>query len=67
MRLSSPQPGLPGFYFTVWFAFFAPKRTPRLIIAKLNVATMEALAAPEVRARFADPGLDVQKADIDKW
>jgi tripartite-type tricarboxylate transporter receptor subunit TctC len=75
------QAGLPGFYVTAWFAFFAPKGTPRPIIEKLNAATVEALAAPEVRARFADLGLDlfpreeqtpealaaVQKADIEKW
>jgi tripartite-type tricarboxylate transporter receptor subunit TctC len=75
------EAGLPGFYFTVWVAFFAPKGTPKPIIDKLNAATVEALAAPEVRARFADLGLDlfprekqtpealaaVQKADIAKW
>jgi tripartite-type tricarboxylate transporter receptor subunit TctC len=75
------QAGLPGFYFRAWLAFFAPKGTPKPIIDKLNAATVEALAAPEVRARFADLGLDlfpreeqtpealaaVQKADIEKW
>jgi tripartite-type tricarboxylate transporter receptor subunit TctC len=75
------EAGLPGFYFAVWFAFFAPKGTPKPIIDKLNVATVEALGAPGVRARFADLGLDLfpreqqtpaalgalQKADIDKW
>jgi tripartite-type tricarboxylate transporter receptor subunit TctC len=75
------EAGLPGFYFTSWFAFFAPKGTPKPIIDKLNAATIEALAAPEVRARFADLGLAlypreeqtpealaaVQKADIEKW
>ena len=75
------QAGLPGCYFTGWFAFFAPKGTPKPIIDKLNAATVGALAAPDVRARFADLGLDlypreeqtpealaaVQKADIEKW
>ncbi len=75
------QAGLPGFYFTSWFAFFAPKGTPKPIIDKLNAATVEALAAPEVRGRFADLGLALysrqdqmpealaaaQKADIAKW
>jgi putative tryptophan/tyrosine transport system substrate-binding protein len=51
--------GLPGFYVTAWFAFFAPKGMPRPIIDKLNAATAEALAAPEVRAKFADLGLDL--------
>ena len=75
------QAGLPGCYFTGWFAFFAPKGTPKPIIDKLNAATVEALAAPDVRARFADLGLElipreeqtpealaaVQKADVEKW
>ena len=75
------EAGLPGFYVTAWFAFFAPKGTPKPIIDKLNAATVDALAAPEVRARFADLGLElfpreeqspeavaaVQKADIEKW
>jgi tripartite-type tricarboxylate transporter receptor subunit TctC len=75
------EAGLPGFYFTAWFAFFAPKGTPKPIIDKLNAATVEALATPEVRARLADLGFElfpreeqtpealaaVQKADIEKW
>jgi tripartite-type tricarboxylate transporter receptor subunit TctC len=75
------QAGLPGFYPTAWFAFFAPKGTPKPIIDKLNAATVETLAALEVGARFADLGVElfprdeqtpaalaaVQKADIEKW
>ena len=75
------QAGLPGFYVTAWFAFFAPKGAPKPIIDKLNAATVDGLAAPEVRARLADLGLElypreeqtpealaaVQKADIEKW
>jgi tripartite-type tricarboxylate transporter receptor subunit TctC len=75
------EAGLPGFYFTAWLAFFAPKGTPKPIIDKLNAATVEALATPEVRARLADLGFEpfpreeqtpealaaVQKADIEKW
>lgn len=44
------QAGLPGFYFASWFAFFAPKGTPKPIIDKLNAATVEALASREVVA-----------------
>jgi tripartite-type tricarboxylate transporter receptor subunit TctC len=75
------QAGLPGFYLSAWFAFFAPKGTPKPIIDKLNAGTVDTLAAPEVRTRFADLGLEffpreeltpealaaVQKADIEKW
>jgi tripartite-type tricarboxylate transporter receptor subunit TctC len=74
------EAGLPGFYFTAWTAFFAPKGTPKPIIDKLNAAAVEALAAPDVRARGADLEFElfpheeqtpealaaVQKADIEK-
>jgi len=64
-----------------WFGFWAPKGTPKDIIAKLNAAMAEALADPAVKARFTELGLDVaareqqtpeglaafQKAEIEKW
>jgi tripartite-type tricarboxylate transporter receptor subunit TctC len=75
------EAGLPGFYFAAWLAFFAPRGTPRPIIDKLNASAVDALAAPDVWARFADLGLALypreeqtpealgalQKADIEKW
>jgi tripartite-type tricarboxylate transporter receptor subunit TctC len=73
--------GYPNLAFSAWFALFAPKNTPKEIIAKLNAATVEALADPGVRSRFADLGFDVfpreqqtpealgtlQKAEAAKW
>ena len=78
---TSDESGIPGLYAVGWFALFAPRGTPKEIIARLNAAMMEALAAPTLRARFADLGLDVasreqqtpeglaafQKAEIEKW
>jgi tripartite-type tricarboxylate transporter receptor subunit TctC len=78
---TADQAGLPGFDLTAWLAFFAPRGTPKPIIDKLNAATVDALAAPEVRTRFADLGLElfpreqqkpealaaVQKGDIERW
>jgi tripartite-type tricarboxylate transporter receptor subunit TctC len=75
------EAGLPGFYFSNWFALYAPKGTPAAVIARLNAATMEALADANVRARLAELGQDVfprerqtpaalvalQKADTEKW
>ena len=51
--------GEPGLSMSGWFGFFAPKGTPKDIIAKLNGAMVEALADPAVRKRLADLGLDV--------
>src|SRR3984957_6247254 len=46
------EAGLPGVYFSNWNALFAPKGTPKDIIAKLNAAVVGALADPVVRSRF---------------
>jgi tripartite-type tricarboxylate transporter receptor subunit TctC len=78
---TSDETGVPGLYMSGWFGFFAPKGTPKNVIATLNSAMVQALAEPSVRARFTELGLDVasreqqtpeglaafQKAEIDKW
>jgi tripartite-type tricarboxylate transporter receptor subunit TctC len=78
---TTEEAGLPGFYFSNWFAFFVPKGTPKPIIDQLNAATVEALADPNVRARVIELGQDsfprdqqtpaalakLQKADIETW
>jgi tripartite-type tricarboxylate transporter receptor subunit TctC len=78
---TTDEAGLPGFHFSNWFAFFAPKGTPKPIIDRLNAATVEALADPNVRPRLAELGQDIfprdqqtpaalaklQKADIETW
>src|SRR5262249_61382789 len=73
--------GVPGLYSSGWFGFFAPKGTPKEIVAKINGAMVEALADEAVRKRFTELGLDVaarelqtpdglakfQQAEIEKW
>jgi tripartite-type tricarboxylate transporter receptor subunit TctC len=73
--------GLPGVYVPGWFALFAPKGTPKDVVAKLNAAVVDTLADATVRARLADLGQEfypreqqtpealaaMQKADIAKW
>ena len=75
------EAGLPGFYSSIWFGLWAPARTPKEIIAKLNTAVVDALADPTVRARIAALGQDIppreqqtpealgafHKAEIEKW
>ena len=75
------EAGFPNLYATVWFGFWAPARTPKDIIAKLNAAAVDALADPNVRARLANLAQDIfpreqqtpaalaalQKAEIEKW
>ncbi len=78
---TADETGVPGLYMSGWFGFFAPKGTPKDVIAKLNAATVEALADPAIQKRFTELGLDVapraqqtpeglaafQKTEIDKW
>lgn len=78
---TADEAGLPGFHFSVWNASWAPKGTPKDIIARLNGAIVEALADSDVRARLAKLGQEIfpreqqtpealhafQKAEIEKW
>ena len=78
---TSDESGVKGLYMSGWFGFWAPKGTPKEVIARLNAATTEALADPALQKRFSDLGLDVasrdqqtpeglaafQKVEIEKW
>ena len=78
---TTDEAGLPGFYFSFWHAMWAPKGTPKDIIAKLNGAIVAALADPDTRKKLTDlaqviyprdqqtpEGLHTfQKAEMEKW
>jgi tripartite-type tricarboxylate transporter receptor subunit TctC len=73
--------GLQALSFSIWYALFAPKGTPKDIVDRLSAATVQALANPAARSRLADLGVEIfpreqqtpaalgafQKAEIDKW
>src|SRR5262244_1399346 len=56
---TSDEAGVPGLYMSGWFGFFAPRNTPKDVIAKLNGAMVESLGDPTTSKRFAELGLDV--------
>lgn len=78
---TADEAGLPGFYASNWRGLWAPKGTPKDVIAKLNEFVVQALADPAVRQRFADLGQEIpprqqqtpnalaafHKAEIDRW
>jgi tripartite-type tricarboxylate transporter receptor subunit TctC len=75
------EAGLPGFHFSLWFALWAPKATPRDAITKLNDAVVSTLADPLTRQKLSDQSMELlprerqtpealanfHKAEIEKW
>jgi tripartite-type tricarboxylate transporter receptor subunit TctC len=72
------ESGFPGFEATSWFALVAPAGTPVPLVRKLYQETLKALAAPDLRARFGELGMDIVggapeqlnaiiRNDIPKW
>jgi tripartite-type tricarboxylate transporter receptor subunit TctC len=47
---------VPGYEVNVWYAMFAPKDTPPEIVTLLNTALKNAVAEPNIAARFAADG-----------
>jgi tripartite-type tricarboxylate transporter receptor subunit TctC len=78
---TTDEAGLPGFYFPFWHALWAPKGTPKPVIAKLNAALVKALDEPAMRAKLKELAHEVfpreqqtpealyafHKAEIEKW
>jgi tripartite-type tricarboxylate transporter receptor subunit TctC len=73
--------GAPGMYISFWNGLWAPKGTPKEVIARLDAAVVEALADPAVRQKLTELGHVIatreeqtpeglgafHKAEIEKW
>jgi tripartite-type tricarboxylate transporter receptor subunit TctC len=78
---TTDEAGLPGFHMTLWSGLWAPKDTPKDIVAKLNASAVDALNDSAVRKQLENLGLQMpskdklspaalgawQKAEIEKW
>jgi tripartite-type tricarboxylate transporter receptor subunit TctC len=78
---TTDEVGVPGLHMTLWSGLWAPKGTPREIVARLNAAAIEALGDSNVRKALENLGLQMppaeklspeslgewQKAEIAKW
>jgi len=53
------ESGYPGFEATNWYGLLAPARTPATIVSRLHLATVKALALPDLRGKLTDLGLEV--------
>lgn len=75
------EAGVPGVEIEFWHGLWAPKGTPKEIVATLNAAVVKAFDDPKVKERFANLGHVIpvrerltpealakhHKAELDKW
>jgi len=54
------ESGVPGYQASSWNGVAAPARTPRAVIDRLNREVNAAVAAPEVRKRLQDLGVEAR-------
>ncbi len=52
------EAGVPGFEAVNWFGMFAPAKTPKQIVTRLNEALVKVVNAPEIRSQFEALGAD---------
>ena len=53
------EQGLKGFNMVVWHGVYAPKGTPKDVLARLNGALRAALKDPDVIKRFTELGVEI--------
>ncbi len=72
------EAGVPGFQFSQWVGFMAPKATPQAIIDKLNKTITGILSRPDIKAAWEAQGATpmvmsqaefaaFMQAQVDKW
>jgi tripartite-type tricarboxylate transporter receptor subunit TctC len=72
------ESGYPGFEVTVWYGLCAPAKTPKDVLTILQKGVVKAIAAPDLRSRFADQGVEPRaitgtdfdafyKAEVSRW
>jgi tripartite-type tricarboxylate transporter receptor subunit TctC len=78
---TSEESGVPGVQTDPWQGMWAPKGTPKDVVARLNAAVVSALTDEAARKKFADQSYELtpreqltpeylaqfQKSEMDKW
>jgi tripartite-type tricarboxylate transporter receptor subunit TctC len=59
--------GIPGFDFTLWQGFFAPRGTPIEVVARLNREINAVLADPDTRQKLVEAGANVNPLTVDQF
>jgi len=61
------EAGLPGFEMLSWFGLLAPAATPRAIISRLNVETIKALSAPDIKSAITAQGSEIMSGSPEQF
>jgi len=67
---TTAEAGVPGSEFNFWIGMMVPAKTPHEIVDRLNAEVIKALAAPEVKERFLQLGVDawtMKPAEFDTY
>lgn len=75
---TAAEASLPGFELRVWYGFFVPAKTPRVIVDRLHRETVKALGLEDVKTRLASIGTEpaglgpdefkpLVHAELQKW
>jgi tripartite-type tricarboxylate transporter receptor subunit TctC len=75
---SAVEAGFPGLDSSVWFGLFAPAKTPKVIVTRINRDVVAALQLPEAKAALLSQGAEAVpttpeefaaflKSEIAKW
>ncbi|MSQ49647.1 MAG: tripartite tricarboxylate transporter substrate binding protein [Betaproteobacteria bacterium] len=52
------EQGYPGYEATNWYAYVAPAKTPKEILARLNLELVKVMSVPEVREQLLGHGME---------
>src|SRR5258708_2576067 len=67
MPTVSEVTGIKDFDFTVWFGMFAPRQTPKAVVARLNRAINGILAQPDFKEKMYEAGADAIPMSVDEF
>lgn len=61
------ESGVPGFEAVNWFGMFAPAKTPKTIINRVNAAVVKTVKTPELHAQFIALGADPVGSSVEEF
>lgn len=61
------ESGVSGFEAVNWFGMFAPAKTPKAIINRVNAAVVKTVKSPEMQAQFVGLGADPVGSSVEEF